>query len=68
VRHTTRKENYTLIKRSELPEGETLLSSVWQIKRKRIPSTGGISKYIARMNVDGSQMIKELHYEETYAL
>jgi hypothetical protein len=59
--------NYKLIKRSKLPEGATLLSSVWQMKRKRKPSTGEISKYKARMNVDGSKMIKGLHYEETYA-
>jgi hypothetical protein len=59
--------NYRLVKRSELPEGATLLSSVWQMKRKRKPSTGEISKYKARMNVDGSQMIKGLHYEDTYA-
>jgi hypothetical protein len=59
--------NYKLIKKSKLPEGATLLSSVWQMKRKRKPSTGEISKYKARMNVDGSQMIKGLHYEETYA-
>jgi hypothetical protein len=62
-----KKGNYKLIKRDELPEGVTLLSSVWQMKRKRKPSTGEISKYKARMNVDGSQMIKGLHYEETYA-
>jgi hypothetical protein len=59
--------NYKLIKKSKLPEGATLLSSVWQMKRKRKPSTGEISKYKARMNVDGSQMIKGLHFEETYA-
>jgi hypothetical protein len=59
--------NYKLIKRSKLPEGATLLSSVWQMKRKRKPSTGEISKYKARVNVDGSQMIKGLHYDETYA-
>jgi hypothetical protein len=52
--------NYKLIKRDKLPEGATLLSSVWQMKRKRKPSTGVISKYKARMNVDGSQMIKGL--------
>jgi hypothetical protein len=51
----------------KLPEGATLLSSVWQMKRKRKPSTGEISKHKARMNVDGSKMIKGLHYEETYA-
>jgi hypothetical protein len=37
------------------------------MKWKRKPSTGEISKYKARMNVDGSQTIKGLHYEETYA-
>ncbi len=36
--------NYKLVKRSNLPEGATLLSSVWQMKRKRKPSTGEISK------------------------
>ena len=43
--------DYKLVKRSKLPKGATLLSSVWQMKRKRKPSTGEIS----------------LHYEETYA-
>jgi hypothetical protein len=59
--------NYKLINRSKMPEGATLLSSIWQMKRKRKPSTGEISKYKARMNVDGSKMIKGLHYEDTYA-
>jgi hypothetical protein len=59
--------NYKLVKRSKLPEGATLLSSVRQMKRKNLPSTGEISKYKARMNVVGSKMIKGLHYEETYA-
>jgi hypothetical protein len=36
-------------------------------EKKRKPSTGKISKYKARMNVDESKMIKGLHYEETYA-
>jgi hypothetical protein len=62
-----KERNYKLIKKYKLPEGATLLSSVWQMKRKRKPSTGEISKYKARMNVDGSKMIKGLHYEETYA-
>jgi hypothetical protein len=59
--------NYKLIKRDKLPEGATLPFRVWQMKRKRKPSTGKINKYKARMDVDGSQMIKGLHYEETYA-
>jgi len=35
------------------------------MKRKRKPLTGEISKYKARMNVDGSKMVKGMHYEET---
>ncbi len=30
-----KERNYRLVKRSELPEGGTLLSNVWQMKRKR---------------------------------
>ncbi len=37
------------------------------MKRKKKPSTGEISKYEARMNVDGSKRVKGTHYEETYA-
>jgi hypothetical protein len=36
-------------------------------EKKEKPSTGEISKYKARLNVDRSQMIEGLHYEETYA-
>jgi hypothetical protein len=59
--------NYRLIKMSELPEGATLLSSVWQMKRMRRQFTGEIFQYKARMNVDRSQMVNGLHCEETYA-
>jgi hypothetical protein len=62
-----KKGHYRLVKRSEVPEGATILPSVWQMKRKRKPSTGEISKHKARMNLDGSRMIKGIHYEETYA-
>ncbi len=34
-----KKGNYRLVKRNELAEGATLLSSVWQMKRKRKLST-----------------------------
>jgi hypothetical protein len=56
-----------LISIDQVPKDATLLSSVWQMKRKRKPSTGEISKYKARMNVDGSKMVRGIHYEETYA-
>jgi hypothetical protein len=62
-----RESNYKLVSIDQVPKDANLLSSVWQMKRKRKPSTGEISKYKARMNVDGSKMIKGVHYEETYA-
>jgi len=58
---------YKLIKKEEMPKNVPLLSSVWQMKRKRKPSTGEIRKYKARLNVNGSQQIQGVHYEETYA-
>ncbi len=51
----------------EVPKDAPLLSSVWQMKRKRKPSTGEISKYKARMNVNGKEQVKGIHYDETYA-
>jgi hypothetical protein len=53
---------YKLI--ADMPSGVPLLSSVWQMKRKRKPSTGDISKYKARMSVNGKDQIQGVHYEE----
>ena len=58
---------YKLIKKADMPSGVPLLSSVWQMKRKRKPSTGEISKYKARLNVNGKEQVQGVHYEETYA-
>ena len=58
---------YKLVKKADMPSGVPLLSSVWQMKRKRKPSTGEISKYKARLNVNGKEQVQGVHYEETYA-
>ena len=58
---------YTIIKRSELPEGATVLPSVWQLRRKRDVRTGQVKKHKARCNIDGSHMRYGEHYEQTYA-
>lgn len=58
---------YTIVKRSELPEGATVLPSVWQLRRKRDVRTGKIKKHKARCNIDGSRMRYGEHYEQTYA-
>ncbi len=58
---------YKLIKKAEMLIGVPLLSSVWQMKRKRKPSTGEINKYKARLNVNRKEQVQGVHYEETYA-
>jgi hypothetical protein len=55
---------YKLIKKAEMPSRVPLLSSVWQMKRKRKPSTGEISKYKARLNVNGKDQVQGVHYEK----
>jgi transposase InsO family protein len=62
-----RESNYKLVEISKVPKDAPLLSSVWKMKRKRKPSTGEISKYKARMNVNGKEQVKGVHYDETYA-
>jgi hypothetical protein len=57
---------YKLIKKADMPSRVPLLSSVWQMTRKRKQSTGEISKYRARMNVNGKEQVQGVHYEETY--
>ena len=59
--------NFKVIHQSEVPEGEAILPTVWQMKRKRDIRTREIKKHKARLNVDGSKMIEGIHYTETYA-
>ena len=59
--------NFTVIRRSEVPDGCTILPAVWQMRRKRDARTGKIKKYKARLNIDGSRMKYGEHYNETYA-
>ena len=59
--------NFTLMKRSKVPEGATILPAVWQMRRKKDVKTGEIKKYKARLNLDGSRMVKHKHYDLTYA-
>ena len=61
------RKNISLIHRSNIPEDAILLPAVWQLRRKRNLSTGKIKRYKARLNVDGSKMIKHRDYDLTYA-
>jgi hypothetical protein len=59
--------NFSVIHRTEVPEGATVLPAVWQMKRKRDILTRKIKKYKARLNIDGSRMKQGQHYDQTYA-
>jgi hypothetical protein len=59
--------NFTLIHRSKVPEGATILPAVGQTKRKRDIKTRGIKKYKARLSIDRSRMKQGVHYDQTYA-
>ena len=59
--------NFILLPRSSIPKGATILNAVWQMKRKRDLRTGKIIKYKARLNIDGSRMVKGRDYDLTYA-
>jgi hypothetical protein len=59
--------NFTVTPRSAVPEGATVLPSVWQMKRKRDIKTRQVKKWKARLNIDGSRMKEGVHYKETYA-
>ena len=60
-------DQFELIHRSQIPKHCTILPSVWQLRRKRHLATGKIKKYKARINVGGSRMIKNKHYDQTYS-
>lgn len=67
VNDNLKKETFKILHRSQVPEGATVLRSMWQLRRKRHMSTQEIKKWKARLNVDGSQMIRGLHYDQTCA-
>ena len=56
-----------LIDKEQVPLGIKVFTVVWALRRKRKILTGKISKYKARMNLDGSKQIKGVHYNQSYA-
>ena len=67
--HTTRK-HWSLHKKSSIPNDklkDNVITGVWSMKRKRIPGTGIISKYKARLCANGSQQHEGVNYWDTYA-
>jgi len=59
--------NYSLITRSQVPEGASVLPAVWAMKRKRRIKTREVYKWKGRLNIEGSKQVLGCDYEETYA-
>ena len=59
--------NFSVIPRSQVPEGASVLPAVWAMQRKRKVMTGKVYKWKARLNIDGSRQVKGRDYWETYA-
>ncbi len=59
--------NFTVVHRSEVPPDQTVLPTVWQMKRKQDVRTGEIKKYKTRLNIDGSRMRHGEQYDQTYS-
>ena len=67
IRDQSQNGNFTIMNRNELPKGKRVLKTVWQMRRKRDIKSRAVKKYKARLNVDGSRMIRGVDYDETYS-
>jgi hypothetical protein len=59
--------NFSIVERSSVPEGEAIMPTVWQMKWKRDIKTQAVKKWKARLNLDGSKMVRGADYEESYS-
>ena len=57
---------WTIMNRSDIPEGANIVPSTWAFKIKRAPS-GELKKFKARFCVQGDKQIEGVDYFETYA-
>lgn len=64
--HNDRK-NWKLVKRTNIPSNFKVLPCVWAMRRKRNLTTGVITKWKARLNVDGSKQVQGVDFTGTYA-
>ena len=62
VRDQMGNGNFSVISKAQVPKGEKILPTVWQMKRKRDIKTRQIKKYKASLNIDGSRKEKGVHY------
>lgn len=60
-------KRWRVIKRSEIPEGNEPIPSVWSMRRKRNLTTNEVTKHKARLNLHGGKQQFGVNYFETYA-
>ena len=67
IRDQSDNGNFSIMRRDKLPPDKRVLKTVWQMRRKRDIKSRIVKKYKARLNVDGSRMIRGVDYDETYS-
>jgi Reverse transcriptase (RNA-dependent DNA polymerase) len=67
VKGQMENENFSIVSRSSIPDNEPVMPTVWQMKRKWDIITRQVKTWKARLNIDGSKMIKGVHYQESYS-
>jgi Reverse transcriptase (RNA-dependent DNA polymerase) len=67
VKDQTENKNFSIVSRDSVPVNEPIMPTVWQMKRKRDIITRQVKKWKARLNIDGSKMIKGIHFQESYS-
>jgi hypothetical protein len=58
---------YVLVPKCDVPRDTKIFPSVGALCQKRDIRTGEVKKYKARLNFDGSKMVKGRDYDKTYA-
>lgn len=67
VKLQMREGGLKLVHINDVPKNATILPAVWQMKRKRDIRTRKVKKWKARLNINGSRMVKHRDYDQTYA-
>ena len=60
-------KNWSLKKRSKVPEDIQIMPSVWSMQHKRDLTTNEIKSHKSRLNLHGGKQIYGMNYFETYA-
>jgi hypothetical protein len=54
--------NWKVVNREDVPEGHTVLTAIWVMRRKRDIAIREVNKWKVRLNIHGDKQIKGLNY------